>query len=116
MAKGPDWNDVHRANLGAVRDALTEPDIPFDDAPLAQPNGNGHAYFTEEELPGHSQAPVKFPFIAFKDVTFDFDEECRVEGIFPLVRPLLSSFIPPTAVAACPAAQYGPAAAAGGLG
>jgi hypothetical protein len=39
MAKGPDWNDVHRANPGAVRDALTEPDIPFDDAPSAQPNG-----------------------------------------------------------------------------
>jgi hypothetical protein len=33
MAKGPDWNDVHRANPGAVRDALTEPDIPFDDPP-----------------------------------------------------------------------------------
>jgi putative DNA primase/helicase len=40
MAKGPDWNDVHRANPGAVRDALTEPDIPFDDAPAA-PRGNG---------------------------------------------------------------------------
>jgi len=43
MAKGPDWNDVHRANPGAVRDALTEPDIPFDDAsPL---NGDGEAFF-----------------------------------------------------------------------
>jgi hypothetical protein len=40
MAKGPDWNDVHRANPGAVRDALTEPDIPFDDAPAAKPNGD----------------------------------------------------------------------------
>jgi AAA domain len=85
MAKGSDWNDVHRANLVAVRDALTEPDIPFDDAPAAQPNGNGRAYFAKEELRGYSQAPVKFPFIAFKDVTFDLDEECRVEGIFPLV-------------------------------
>jgi hypothetical protein len=35
MAKGPDWNDLHRANPGAVRDAMTEPDIPLD----AQPNG-----------------------------------------------------------------------------
>jgi hypothetical protein len=35
MAKGPDWNDVHRANPGAVRDALTEPDIPFDHQPKA---------------------------------------------------------------------------------
>jgi len=33
MAKGPD------ANPGAVRDALTEPDVPFDDQPKAQPNG-----------------------------------------------------------------------------
>ena len=39
MAKGPDWNDVHRATPGAVCDALTEPDISFDDAPPAQPNG-----------------------------------------------------------------------------
>jgi hypothetical protein len=46
MAKGPDWNDVHRANPGAVRDALAEPDIPFDDAPLAQP-GNGETYLSE---------------------------------------------------------------------
>ena len=38
MAKGPDWNDVHRANPGAIRDALTEPDIPFDDVPRS----NGH--------------------------------------------------------------------------
>jgi hypothetical protein len=50
MAKAPDWNDVHRANPGALRDALTEQDIPFDDAPAAQPNGNGQAYCTEEEL------------------------------------------------------------------
>jgi putative DNA primase/helicase len=40
MAKGPDWNDLHRANPGAVRDAMTEPDIRFDDAPVKL---NGHA-------------------------------------------------------------------------
>jgi putative DNA primase/helicase len=40
MAKEPDWNDLHRANPGAVRDALTEPDVPFDDAPVEL---NGHA-------------------------------------------------------------------------
>ena len=51
MAKGPDWNDAHRANPGAVRDALTEPDIPFDDAPLAQPNGNGEAFFRKWAAP-----------------------------------------------------------------
>jgi hypothetical protein len=38
MAKEPDWNDVHRANPGAVRDALTEPDIPFDE-PAPKTNG-----------------------------------------------------------------------------
>src|SRR3984893_5233620 len=47
MAKGPDWNDVHRANPGAVRDALTEPDIPFDDAPPVRPNGGGEAFFQD---------------------------------------------------------------------
>src|SRR2546429_9550087 len=31
MAKG--WNDVHHATPGAVCDALTEPDIPFDEQP-----------------------------------------------------------------------------------
>jgi hypothetical protein len=40
MAKGPDWNDVHRVNPGAVRDALTEPDIPFK--PVTKRRGNGH--------------------------------------------------------------------------
>jgi hypothetical protein len=47
MTKGPDWNDAHRANPGAVRDALTELDIPFDDAPLAQPNGNGEVFYSD---------------------------------------------------------------------
>jgi hypothetical protein len=43
MAKGPDWNDLHRTNPGGVRDALTEPDIPFEteEAPKAS-RGNGH--------------------------------------------------------------------------
>jgi hypothetical protein len=54
MAKGPDWNDVHRANPGAVRDALTEPDIPFDDAPPAQPNGDGEAFFRNWPPDGQS--------------------------------------------------------------
>jgi hypothetical protein len=31
MAKGPDWNDLHCANPGAIRDAMDEPDILFDD-------------------------------------------------------------------------------------
>ena len=51
MAKRPDWNDVHRATPGAVRGALTEPDIPFDDARAAQ-QGNGAAHLSEEELRG----------------------------------------------------------------
>jgi hypothetical protein len=54
MAKGPDWNDVHRATPGAVRDALTEPDIPFDDAPPAQPNGDGEAFFRKWPPDGQS--------------------------------------------------------------
>jgi hypothetical protein len=46
MAKGPDWNDEHRANPGAIRDAMAEPDIPFDD-PVTKPRKaratiNGH--------------------------------------------------------------------------
>src|SRR5437660_8911449 len=43
MAKGPDWNDLHRTNPGGVRDALTEPDVPIgtEEAPKAS-RGNGH--------------------------------------------------------------------------
>jgi putative DNA primase/helicase len=37
MVKGPDWNDFHRANPGAIRDAMVEEDIPFD-----RIDGNGH--------------------------------------------------------------------------
>lgn len=49
MAKGPDWNDVHRANPGAVRDALAEPDIPFDDQPKEP---NGEAFYSDWAQPG----------------------------------------------------------------
>ena len=43
MAKGFDWNDEHRARPGSIRAALTEPDIPFDEAlEPREPNGNGH--------------------------------------------------------------------------
>jgi hypothetical protein len=51
MAKGPDWNDTHRATPGAVCDALTEPDISFDDAPPAQPNGLDAAIATLAAMP-----------------------------------------------------------------
>jgi hypothetical protein len=84
MAKGPDWNDVHRANPGAVRDALTEPDIPFDDAPLA--HGNGQAYLTEEELRG-SVYPPNGP-----------SDDPRTEGtrrrVWPEPDPLPSGLLP----------------------
>jgi RecA-family ATPase len=43
MAKGPDWNDEHRTNPGAIRDAMIEPDIPFNDPQEGQKyRGNGH--------------------------------------------------------------------------
>lgn len=43
MAKGPDWNDEHRTNPGAIRDAMIEPDILFDDPQEGQKyRGNGH--------------------------------------------------------------------------
>ena len=59
MANGPDWNDVHRANPGAVRDALTEPDIPFDDAsPL---NGDGEAFFRKWPPDGRSVNALELP-------------------------------------------------------
>ncbi|MFZ3325660.1 MAG: AAA family ATPase [Methylocella sp.] len=65
MAKGPDWNDVHCANPGAVRDALTEPDIPFDAAPAAQTNGD--ARFVKES-PSHSKAPVPIKILTYDEM------------------------------------------------
>jgi hypothetical protein len=62
MAKGPDWNDIHRTNPGAVRGALTEPDIPFGDEPAAQPNGEAHS---AKEESGHSKAPRTITFTPY---------------------------------------------------
>jgi hypothetical protein len=75
MAKNPDWNDVHRANPGAVRDALTEPDIPFDDAPTSQPNGgNGLALAPEGR---------RFELIPFSKIGLDTEPAYLVKGIIP---------------------------------
>jgi Protein of unknown function (DUF3987) len=63
MAKGPDWNDIHRENPGAVRDALTEPDISFDDAPAVQPNPpNGVCDGRVSPLPIFPSLPNSEPF------------------------------------------------------
>jgi hypothetical protein len=54
MGKARDWGDVGvEGGPGAIRREGDDPatDIPFDDAP-PQPNGNGGAYLTEEELRG----------------------------------------------------------------
>jgi AAA domain len=84
MAKGPDWNDAHRANPGAVRDALTEPDIPFDDAP-AQPNGKADAdpFFSWQ---ANGEAPPKhFELIPFDKIAIDTTPAYLVKGIVPRV-------------------------------
>jgi Family of unknown function (DUF5906) len=62
MAKGPDWNDVHRANLGALRDALTEPDIAFEteEAPKAALR-NGHGAAGEPIDEAGAKAPRDVP-------------------------------------------------------
>ena len=62
MAKGPDWNDVHLANPGALRDALTEPDIPFEteEAPTAS-RGNGHGAAGEPIDEAGAKAPRDVP-------------------------------------------------------
>jgi hypothetical protein len=54
MAKGPDWNDVHRARPGAIRDALTEPDIPFNVAEPSEDPG-----YSTGEPPGNGDARGK---------------------------------------------------------
>jgi hypothetical protein len=69
MAKGPDWNDEHRANPGAIRDAMAEPDIPFD-----KPKANGG-----------TQKTSKFQLVAWKDIDFHAEDEWRVDGVLPRI-------------------------------
>src|ERR1700730_7965151 len=85
MAKGPDWNDQHRTNPGAVRDAMTEPDIPFDDAP-SRPDGNGEAYSAEPWRKGHDATEQnRFELIPFDKIAFDTAPAYLVKGIVPRV-------------------------------
>jgi AAA domain len=82
MGKGKarDWGDVGaEGGPGAIRIAGDDPatDIPLDD-PTAQPNGHGAA--PRRPLDGPA-----FPLIAWKDISFDLEEECRVERVLPLV-------------------------------
>jgi hypothetical protein len=62
MAKGADWNDIHRTNPGAVRDALIEPDISFEteEAPTAS-CGNGHDAAGEPIDEAGAKAPRDVP-------------------------------------------------------
>jgi hypothetical protein len=72
MAKQPDWNDAHRTNPGAVRDALTEPDIPFDDPP-PRPNGQ----------PNGEAKTKHFELIPFGKIAIDTTPAYLVKGIIP---------------------------------
>jgi hypothetical protein len=80
MAKGPDWNDLHRTNPGGVRDAMTEPDIPFDDPPRAQTNGEAHF---AKELPGHSKAPVPVKILTYDEMLAMPEPDFLVFGVVP---------------------------------
>jgi len=65
MAKARDWGDVGaEGGPGAIRREGDDPatDIPVDDAP-PQPNGNGGAYLTEEELRGQPDYPPDGPSV-----------------------------------------------------
>jgi hypothetical protein len=73
MKKNPDWNDEHRTNPGAIRDALTEPDIPINE-PKA--NGDGR---------GRTQKTPKFLLVAWKDIDFHAEDEWRVDGVLPRI-------------------------------
>ena len=63
MAKGPDWNDVHLANPGAVRDALTEPDIPFDE-PQPEHSTNGARGRRKKQVSVPSEDALALAFAA----------------------------------------------------
>lgn len=72
MAKGPDWNDIHRANPGAIRDAMIEPDIQFHDAP----NSEAREEATERR---------RFELIPFDKIAFDTTPAYLAKGIIPRV-------------------------------
>src|SRR5580704_16868494 len=87
-AKALDANDVHRKLGTAAARALTDrlPDIDFEDKPKARGNGqlevNSEAFARNRTQQGEQKA---FPLIAWKDIDFNIEEECRVEGVLPLV-------------------------------
>jgi hypothetical protein len=71
-----------------------EPDNPKQEAPPRQARGsNGHddtsgALFDDrarDEPLCDRQLPPKFPFVGWKDICFDLEEEWRVEGLLPRV-------------------------------
>jgi AAA domain len=75
MAKGPDWNDEHRTNPGAIRDAMIEPDISFDD-PQEKYNGNGYD-------PKGEPSPARFQLVPFDGIQLDSTPPYLVKGLIP---------------------------------
>jgi hypothetical protein len=68
MGKARDWGDVGvEGGPGAIRREGDDPatDIPFDNAPPAQTNGEAHF---AEELPGHSKAPVPVTIYTYDEM------------------------------------------------
>jgi hypothetical protein len=78
MSKARDWGDVGaEGGPGAIRRKGDDPatDIPVDDAPPAQTNGE--AYFSKEELRGPSTAPVPIKILTY-DEMLALPEACFV--------------------------------------
>jgi AAA domain len=77
MAKGaPDWNDIHCTNTGAIRDAMIEPDIPFDDAP--QRNGLDADY-----VPPGQTAPNPIKVLSYFEMVSLPSTDWLIEGVVP---------------------------------
>jgi AAA domain len=76
MAKGPDWNDIHRAIPGAIRDAMVEPDIRFHDAP--QRNGLDADY-----VPPGQTAPNPIKVLSYFEMVNLPSTDWLIEGLVP---------------------------------
>jgi hypothetical protein len=74
-------NDEHRTNPGSIRDALSEPDIPFNDPQERQKyrgNGQDRSPF---EPPGAYEK--RFELIPFNKIMLEIEPAYLVKGLIP---------------------------------
>jgi hypothetical protein len=90
MAKGLDWNDLHCANPGAIRDAMAEPDILFDDQAKSngKREGDDRRFSDNGEPPPNLGDEVKAttaltPLLSYNEMLNLPEPNWLVDGVIP---------------------------------